>query len=144
MKRTENPPDGATLTDQRLDSWLWAARFFKTRKLSCQAITGGHVRLNEQKSKPGKSIRVGDQLRINKQHQEFNITVTGLSVRRLSAPQAALLYEEPEWSVIKRQQEGQLRRQAHLGVRYEQNRPDRRDRRIARQIKQQSGNDIDQ
>ena len=78
----------------RLDVWLWAARFFKTRADASEAIAGGKVLVSEAKAKRAKPLRVGDRLRIRKGPYDFHITVRGLSARRLGAAAAAALFEE--------------------------------------------------
>ena len=78
----------------RLDVWLWAARFFKTRADASEAIAGGKVLVGEARAKRAKPLRVGDHLRIRKGPYDFHITVRGLSARRLSAVAAAALFEE--------------------------------------------------
>jgi len=82
----------------RLDKWLWAARFFKTRALAAQAVAGGKVRVNGERAKAAKAVRVSDALRIHIGPYEYDLTVRGLSARRGPAAQAALLYAEGESS----------------------------------------------
>ena len=112
----------------RLDKWLWAARFFKTRQLAVEAVNGGKVQLNGQRVKPGRSIRPGAQLRIHKGSLEWEIEVLGLSRQRLSAPRAALLYSESDESRERRQTLTRERREARLQV-HPGERPTKRDRR---------------
>jgi ribosome-associated heat shock protein Hsp15 len=82
----------------RLDKWLWAARFFKTRVLAAEAVAGGKVKLNGERVKAAKAVRVNDALCISIGAYEYAIRVLALSTRRGPAPQAALLYEESESS----------------------------------------------
>jgi len=86
----------------RLDKWLWAARFFKTRVLAAEAVAGGKVKLNGERVKAAKAVRVNDALRISIGAYEYAIRVLALSTRRGPAPQAALLYEESESSQVAR------------------------------------------
>jgi ribosome-associated heat shock protein Hsp15 len=87
----------------RLDRWLWAARWFKTRALATHAVTGGKVHLNGRRVKPATDLRVGDDLRIVKGPYTFAVVVRELAERRGSAKDAALLYEETEESVEARE-----------------------------------------
>jgi ribosome-associated heat shock protein Hsp15 len=89
----------ATATEDstiRIDKWLWAARFFKTRALAAEAVAGGKVRVNGERVKAAKAIRPGDALSIHIGPYEYDVRVRALSARRGPAPQAALLYEESE------------------------------------------------
>ena len=82
----------------RLDKWLWATRFFRTRPLATEAITGGKVHVNGQRVKPGKILCIGDKLSIRHRRNLYVIIVRGLASRRGPASQASLLYEESEES----------------------------------------------
>ncbi|MGE5153903.1 MAG: RNA-binding S4 domain-containing protein, partial [Bdellovibrio bacteriovorus] len=86
----------------RLDKWLWAARFFKTRALAVEAINGGKVQVNGQRAKPGRAIRPGARLSIHKGSLEWTLSVLALSRQRRSASEAALLYLEDEASRLRR------------------------------------------
>ncbi|VAX08956.1 Ribosome-associated heat shock protein implicated in the recycling of the 50S subunit (S4 paralog) [hydrothermal vent metagenome] len=88
----------------RLDKWLWAARFFKTRQLAAEAIKGGKVHLNGQRAKPGKDIRSGSLLRIHKASLEWEVEVKVLPKQRRPAAEAVHFYEESEESILRRQQ----------------------------------------
>jgi ribosome-associated heat shock protein Hsp15 len=124
----------------RLDKWLWAARFFKTRALATEAINGGKIHLNGQRVKPGKDISVGARLEISKEQYSWDITVTALNAQRRPASEAALLYEETPESHAKRQAEVERRRTEKelLGVQPEQ-RPDKKDRRMIHRFKREMG-----
>ncbi|WP_245559227.1 RNA-binding S4 domain-containing protein [Chitiniphilus shinanonensis] len=87
----------------RLDKWLWASRFFKTRSLATDAIDGGHVHLNGERAKPARSVRIGDLLRIQVPHGEFEVEVMALSDRRGGADIARTLYRETEQSAARRE-----------------------------------------
>jgi len=95
----------------RLDKWLWAARFFKTRSLAKAAIEGGKVRVDGQRPKVSKEISLGNILAIRQGWDEKTVEVTGLSDQRRGAPEAALLYQETADSIARRQQEAELRKQ---------------------------------
>lgn len=87
----------------RIDKWLWAARFFKTRSLACTAVEAGHVQINGERIKPARHVRVGDMVRVLNQSGEFDIEVLELAELRGPAAVAATLYHETEASVAKRQ-----------------------------------------
>ena len=94
----------------RIDRWLWAARFFKTRSQAAAAIEGGKVRLNDARPKTGATVRVGDVVRVRQGPIERTVSVTGLADRRGTAAAAASLYEETAESVTRRKErEAQLR-----------------------------------
>ena len=113
----------------RLDKWLWAARFFKTRALATEAINGGHVHLNGVRVKPSRTVQRGDRLEIRRAREEFEVTVVSLSERRGPAAEAAKLYEESE---VSRQKREALADQQRLFASIEsapQRRPDKKARR---------------
>lgn len=113
----------------RLDKWLWAARFFKTRSLATVAISGGHVHLNGARVKPSRSVKLDDELRIKKGSVEFTVHIRGLSGRRGPASVAQTLYEETEASRSQRETQSEQRRlMADAGPRPDK-RPSKRDRR---------------
>ena len=90
----------ANETEQvRLDKWLWAARFFKTRSLATEAINGGKVHVNGERAKPSRKVNLGDQMVIRQGYAEKQVIVTGLGERRGSAKMAAELYTETEESI---------------------------------------------
>ena len=118
------------LERQRLDKWLWAARFFKTRQLAGEAINGGKVHLNGQRTKPGKEVRAGSQLRIHKGSLEWELEVLDLSRQRLPASEAVKLFRENDASQLRRQQQLEQRRaERALAPRPHLGRPSKRDRR---------------
>ena len=88
-----------TTESVRLDQWLWAARFFKTRSLAATAAQGGKVHVRGDRAKPARAIRVGDLLQIRRGSCEWVVEVRDLSTRRGPAKEAVLLYEETEESV---------------------------------------------
>jgi ribosome-associated heat shock protein Hsp15 len=114
--------------DTRLDRWLWAARFFKTRGLAQDAIAGGHVHLNGQRVKAARAVRPGDRLEITRGEERFEIEVIALAARRGSATVARGLYEETDASIAARIAAQQARRDL-AGTRPPAARPDKRDRR---------------
>ena len=86
----------------RIDKWLWAARFFKTRALAQAAVAGGKVRLRDERVKPAKEVRVGDEIAIHVGEYQWSVTVAGLSDRRGPAESARKLYTESEESRARR------------------------------------------
>ncbi len=114
----------------RLDRWLWSARFYKTRGLATTAVLGGKVRLNGQRAKPSRPVRVGDELAVTKGVYEIVVTVLDIATRRGPASAASQLYEEHPESIDKRQQlKGQLKLE-----RVKRERPRRPDKRQRRRI----------
>ncbi len=112
----------------RLDKWLWAARFYKTRALAVDAINGGHVHINGSRVKPSRNVNVADEMRICKGTVTFNFVVRDVSSKRGSATQARMLYEEDEKSIRLREQQAAERKlvAASSGPK---KRPDKRARR---------------
>jgi ribosome-associated heat shock protein Hsp15 len=101
-----------TTSKVRLDKWLWAARFFKTRRLATEAVAANKVYLNQQRTKPAKEVHVGDELTIRSGYVDRTVIVQTLSTQRRGAKEAALLYEETPESIQRREQSAELRRQA--------------------------------
>jgi ribosome-associated heat shock protein Hsp15 len=119
-----------TLSDKmRLDKWLWAARFFKTRSLATQAIEHGRVKLNGERVKPAHDVRPGDRLDIRLGEVDWALTVRGLSMQRGPAPVAQRLYEEDPASHARRQQQASERKLAVSPAAEIKGRPTKRDRR---------------
>jgi len=113
----------------RLDKWLWAARFFKTRSVARDAVSGGKVHLNGNRAKPGRTISAGDELRIKRGEEEYVITIVEASMRRGPAVVARTLYEESEENRSRREalaEERKLERQQRFT---RERRPDKRQRR---------------
>jgi ribosome-associated heat shock protein Hsp15 len=114
----------------RLDKWLWAARFFKTRGLAVDAIDGGKVRVDGLRAKASKELKLGAEVRVTRPDGEWTVIVRALSVQRRSAPEAALLYEETAGSRTRREAVAE-RRRAEFGDRERgAGRPTKRDRRL--------------
>ncbi len=118
------------MSSVRLDKWLWAARFFKTRSAAQQAIEGGKVRLNGERTKPAKELKPGDQLVITIVVYEWTIRVVRLSDKRGSATVARTLYEESEESRARRALEIEKRRRFNEPASTLKGRPTKRDRRV--------------
>jgi ribosome-associated heat shock protein Hsp15 len=113
----------------RLDKWLWAARFYKTRSLATDAVDGGKVQLNGNRSKPAREIHVGDRLEISKDDTVWEITVRGLSEQRGPAAEAQKLYEESAESLQKRTEQRENHRLTAEPAKEIHGRPTKRDRR---------------
>jgi ribosome-associated heat shock protein Hsp15 len=113
----------------RIDKWLWAARFFKTRSLAQQAIAAGKVKLDGERVKPAHEIKVGNDLAIRIGDYEFLLKVTALSDKRGPAPEARKLYEETEASKAERQRRQDLRGLSPEPGAARKGRPTKRDRR---------------
>jgi len=118
----------------RLDKWLWAARFYKTRALAAEAVQGGKVHVNGARAKPSRALKPGDELRIQKGSEAFLIVVRGLSARRGPASQARLLYEEDPASIAAREAAREQRRLERAAVPQPTGRPDKKARRQWRRI----------
>ncbi len=113
----------------RIDKWLWAARFFKTRSLAAKAVTGGKVSKNGQRTKPAKALAIGDELKIQKGTMEQIVIVLDLASRRGPAVVARTLYEESEKSINDREEKRKLRSLFYAGQSMPAKRPGKRDRR---------------
>jgi ribosome-associated heat shock protein Hsp15 len=120
----------------RIDKWLWAARFFKTRSLAKHAIEGGKVQLGGQRVKVSKEISVGDRLRIRQGWDEKDITVLALADQRRGAAEAQLLYEESADSIARREQASAARKAAGGMLERPEHRPNKRQRRQIHRFKQ--------
>ena len=113
----------------RLDKWLWAARFFKTRSKAREAVSGGKVHLNGNRAKPGRVLNVGDELKIQRGHDEYTIRVIELSMRRGPASVAQTFYEESAESRAKREKLIEERKLEYQKNSTRERRPDKRQRR---------------
>jgi ribosome-associated heat shock protein Hsp15 len=121
----------------RLDKWLWAARFFKTRALAAEAIDSGKVHADGQRVKTAKEVRIGMQLRIRRGSEEIEIVVRGLSLQRRGAPEAALLYAETHESRQRREHAAATGAAEHARREHGAGRPTKRQ---LRDIKRFTGN----
>lgn len=118
----------------RIDKWLWAARFFKTRSLATEAVDGGKVKVNGQRVRPAKEVHVGDAVEVHIGEYVWELAVTGLADRRGPTELARSLYEESEASQTRRQAqiaERKLRLEPAAGL---HGRPTKRDRRAMRRL----------
>jgi ribosome-associated heat shock protein Hsp15 len=117
------------LSGIRIDKWLWAARFFKTRSLATDAVGGGKVRLNEQATKPSREVKIGDRLEVFNGESRWEVLVRGLSEERGPASEARLLYEETAESISVREAEQARRKFEYEPAADIHGRPTKRDRR---------------
>lgn len=121
----------------RLDRWLWAARFFKTRRLAAEAIRAGKVSVDGVRAKPARAVRVGQRVAIGKGPTLFEVDVAGLSEQRGPASIAQTLYVETPESVAKREEERLIQRAGLAAQPRPDHRPERRDRRELAAFKRQ-------
>jgi len=120
--------------DVRLDKWLWAARFYKTRPLARKAIEGGKVKVEGSRAKPGKTVQIGQRMDIRAGLNSFEITVLDLAEKRGPASVARTLYEETEESKIRREKDAKERRAAAAAEPDFGGRPDKYQRRRIRKL----------
>ena len=114
----------------RIDKWLWAARFFKTRSLAADAIESGKVRWNDERTKPSRNLKIGDKLLIDNGAMQWQVTVSILSDKRGAAALAQTLYLETPESISRRQNEAEQRKLFHEPTSRLKGRPTKRDRRL--------------
>lgn len=117
----------------RIDRWLWCTRFFKTRSLAADAVKGGHVRVNGQRVKPARDVKIGDTLAILQGDVEREVTVAAIPARRGPAPEASRCYTETEESIARRaeaQERRTIEREMYRAP--TAGRPDKRTRRLLR------------
>ena len=127
-----------TDTKLRLDKWLWAARFFKTRSLAKAAIEGGKVQLAGQRVKVSREITAGDLLQIRQGWDQREVMVKALSAQRRGATEAQLLYEETAASIAKRETESAARKASGGMIDHPAKRPNKKQRRQIHRFKDSS------
>ncbi len=128
----------AEIEGVRLDKWLWAARFYKTRKLALEAIVGGKIRLNGTRPKPSKEVKIGAEVVISHGPYEKVLTVKGLIEKRVSAKVAALQYEESAESIEKRELISELYKMDRASRPVTDGKPTKKERRQIVSIKRES------
>jgi ribosome-associated heat shock protein Hsp15 len=118
----------------RIDKWLWAARFYKTRSLAARAVEGGKVKLNGERVKPGKEVKAGDELELRSGELRWLVEVCGVALKRGPAVEAALLYAESDESRVRREHMIAMRRAGPHPAHDTHGRPTKRDRRMIRRF----------
>ena len=121
--------------DLRLDKWLWAARFYKTRSLATAAVAAGEVRVGGERVKPARSVRPGDEVQVRRGDEVMDIVVRALSAVRGPAPVAQTLYEETAESRQRRDRAAEQRRLAREPSLDMRGRPTKRDARVMRRLR---------
>ncbi|CDF98401.1 ribosome-associated heat shock protein Hsp15 [Avibacterium paragallinarum] len=124
-KQRDNQEDN----EVRLDKWLWAARFYKTRTIAKEMIDGGKVHYNNQRTKPNKTVEVGALIKLRQGNEEKEVQVLALSNQRRGAPEAQLLYQETAQSVEKREKLALARKNNALSMPNPERRPNKKERR---------------
>lgn len=130
---------GAGEVRHRLDKWLWCTRFFKTRGLATQAVTGGKVHVNGERTKPAHDLRVGDRLALSIQGSTAEIEVLGFPARRGPAPEAQTFYAETPASIERRAKLREQHRLADMSRPRPDSRPDKRERRQLSRVRRGQG-----
>lgn len=128
------PDEAGALDSVRIDVWLWAARFFRTRTLARQAVDTGKVEVGGQRPKASRAVRAGDALRVARGEEVFEVEVLAVSDDRGPAPVARELYRESGASRATREEAALARRAARDGYRAPEHRPDKRARRLIRAL----------
>ena len=127
---------GSDMSGVRLDKWLWAARFYKTRAIAKQMIDGGKVFYNGQRSKSSKAVNVGDLIRIRQGHEDKEVLVIAIAERRKDATFAQTLYQETDTSIEVREKNSLARQQGILLSPASDTKPDKKQRRKLREFKE--------
>lgn len=122
----------------RIDKWLWACRFYKTRSLAKQEIDGGKVRINDIRAKPSREVKIGDEVRLKAGWDERTVVVRELSEQRRGAPEAQKLYEETEASIKEREERAAERKASRGSFLVSDARPTKKQRRQIHRFKRQS------
>ena len=135
--------DDVALESLRIDKWLWAARFFKTRSLAARAVSGGHVQIADQRIKASRRLRRGELVHIRRGAQTWDVVVRGLRDERRPAPEAQALYEETPASIERRTGEQARREQRAMRRARAHGRPTKRDRRSLAQWRERQLGSLD-
>ena len=135
--------DDMALESIRIDKWLWAARFFKTRSLAAQAVSGGLVQVADRRVKASRRLRRGEMVHIRRGAQAWDVVVRGLREQRRPAPEAQTLYEETPESVERRTSERARHEQARMRRARAQGRPTKRERRALERWREHRAGGLD-
>jgi ribosome-associated heat shock protein Hsp15 len=127
------------MSSVRLDKWLWAARFFKTRALAKKAVEGGKVQYNGGRAKTSKAVEVGALIRVPQGWDTLEVEVLDLSEQRRGAPEARALYRETPESVQRREREAEARRLTNQAMQHPLKRPDKKQRREIKRFQERGG-----
>jgi len=133
MKKSQSESEKSVT---RLDKWLWAARFYKTRAIAKQMIDGGKVYYNGQRTKSGKAVSIGDIIRVRQGYEEKEVEVIALADKRRDATFAQTLYQETNDSLETRERNALARKQGILLSPASETKPDKKQRRQIRQLKE--------
>jgi len=133
MKKSQSESEKSVT---RLDKWLWAARFYKTRAIAKQMIDGGKVYYNGQRTKSGKAVAIGDIIRVRQGYEEKEVEVIALADKRRDATFAQTLYQETKDSAETRERNAIARKQGILLSPASETKPDKKQRRQIRQLKE--------
>lgn len=135
-KKAQNDSTKSNLEDGvRLDKWLWAARFYKTRALARKAIDGGKVEIDGVRAKPGKLLKIGMKLKVRIGYDIREVMVKSLSDKRGPASVAVLLYEETAESLSIRMDNAEQRKMAANSIQYDHRKPEKHQRRLMQRVK---------
>lgn len=137
MAKSTTEEKSSSLNRLRIDKWLWAARFYKTRAVAKQAIEGGKVQCEGSRVKPSKEIEAGMTIKLRQGFDDKIVIVKTLSAHRRGAPEAQLMYEETEAS-IKQREDMAAQRKAQPSFGPSQGKPNKKDRRLIHRFKQKS------
>jgi len=129
------PEESGAPVGVRIDRWLWAARFFKTRSLAKVAVAAGHIQVEGQRAKPAKEVQIGHTLNVRRGSQQMTIVVAALAARRGPAKVAQALYEETHESIEQREIVSSRRRMERAGLQVPQTKPSKKDRRDLRKLR---------
>lgn len=139
MNEEPLPPGATTAGRQRVDRWLWAARFFRARTLARQAVLAGRVEVNGVRAKPARAVAPGDRLHIRCPAGLFEVDVLALNEQRRPAPEAFRLYRELAASAERRRRRAEVERLERAEVVHDRARPDRRARRSTIRFRRDGG-----